>query len=63
VDQVEQFFEAGLDVPENVKTPIMYLLTPGIETYAAYATCLLLFGLLFLSVKNRKMAAKSQRSF
>jgi type II secretory pathway predicted ATPase ExeA len=63
VDQVDQFFEAGLDVPENVKTPIMYLLTPGIETYAAYATCLLLFGLLFLSVKNRKMAAKSQRAF
>jgi general secretion pathway protein A len=63
VDQVEQFFEAGLNVPENVKTPIMYLLTPGIETYAAYATCLLLFGLLFLSVKNRKMAAKSQRAF
>jgi general secretion pathway protein A len=63
VNQGDQFFEAGSNVPENVKTPTMYLLTPGIETYAAYATCLLLFGLLFLSVKNRKIAAKSQRAF
>ena len=33
------------------------MITPGIETYAAYAICLLLFCLLVLSVRNRKMAA------
>ena len=37
----------------------MHLLTPGIETNAAYGTCLLLFGLLVLSVRNRKMANRS----
>src|SRR4029077_11462195 len=37
--------------------PTMNLITPGIETYAAYAICLLLFSLLVLSVRNRKMAA------
>jgi general secretion pathway protein A len=37
--------------------PSMYIITPGIETYAAYAICLLLFSLLVLSVRNRKMAA------
>jgi general secretion pathway protein A len=40
----------------------MFLLTPGIETYAAYALCVILFGVLVLSVRNRKMASKSQRS-
>jgi type II secretory pathway predicted ATPase ExeA len=41
----------------------MYLITPGIETYASYAICLLLIGLSFLSVGRRKLAAKSQSSF
>jgi general secretion pathway protein A len=41
----------------------MYLITPGTETYAAYAICLLLFGLLFLSVRRRKIAAKTQSAF
>jgi general secretion pathway protein A len=41
----------------------MYWLTPGFETYAAYGTCILLFGVLVLSVRSRKMAARSQRTF
>ena len=36
----------------------MNWLTPGIETNVAYGTCMLLFGLLVLSVRNRKMAAR-----
>jgi general secretion pathway protein A len=41
---------------------MMYSLTPGIETYAAYATCMILFGLLVLSVRFRKMAARTSPS-
>jgi len=41
----------------------MHWLTPGIETYAAYGTCMLLFGVLVLSVRHRKMAARSQNTF
>jgi len=41
----------------------MHLLTPGIETNAAYGTCLLLFGLLVLSVKNRKAADRTPQTF
>ena len=40
----------------------MTWLTPGIETNVAYATCMLLFGLLVLSVRNRKMASRSSYS-
>src|SRR4029077_18147963 len=41
----------------------MYWLTPGIETYAAYGTCLLLFGLLVLSVSRRRVTERSQVAF
>src|SRR5271167_4997098 len=53
--------EAGRQSPkqlltdsEDHKTTTMHWLTPGIETYAAYGTCLLLLGMLVLSVRNRK---------
>jgi general secretion pathway protein A len=41
----------------------MYLLMSGIETNVAYGTCMLLFALLVLSVRNRKMAARSSHTF
>ena len=41
----------------------MQWITPGIETNIAYGTCTLLFGLLVLSVRNRKMATKPQYTF
>ena len=37
----------------------MNWLTPAVETNLAYAACVLLFGLLVLAVRNRKMATKS----
>jgi type II secretory pathway predicted ATPase ExeA len=37
----------------------MSWLTPTVETNVAYAACVLLFGLLVLSVRNRKMATRS----
>src|ERR1700674_1807298 len=37
----------------------MSWLTPAVETNVAYAACVLLFGLLVLSVRNRKMATRS----
>jgi general secretion pathway protein A len=37
----------------------MHWIAPGIETNVAYGTCMLLFGLLVLSVRNRKMANRS----
>ena len=40
----------------------MNWLTPAIETNFAYAACMLLFGLLVLSVRNRKMATRSSYS-
>jgi type II secretory pathway predicted ATPase ExeA len=40
----------------------MSWLTPTVETNVAYAACVLLFGLLVLSVRNRKMAAKSHHT-
>src|SRR5216683_93098 len=40
----------------------MYWLTSGIETNVAYGTCTLLFGLLFLTVRNRKLATGIQYS-
>src|ERR1700693_6132000 len=36
----------------------MNWLTPAIETNFAYAACMILFGLLVLSVRNRKRAAR-----
>jgi general secretion pathway protein A len=39
----------------------MHWIAPGIETNVAYGTCMLLFGLLVLSVRNRKMANRSAR--
>ena len=36
----------------------MHLIAPGIATNVAYGTCMLLFGLLILSVRNRKAAAR-----
>ncbi len=41
----------------------MHLLTHGIETNVAYGTCILLFGMLVLSVRNRKAAARSPYTF
>ena len=40
----------------------MTWLTPAIATNVAYAACMLLFGLLVLSVRNRKMASRSSYS-
>ena len=41
----------------------MHWLTPGIETNVAYGTCILLFGLLVLSVRNRKMTSRIPYTF
>ena len=41
----------------------LYWLTPGIETNVAYGVCILLFGLLILSVRNRRMATRTPYSF
>ncbi len=41
----------------------MYWLTPGIETNVAFGTCMFLFGLLVLSVRNRKMATRIPYTF
>jgi len=41
----------------------MHWINPGIETNVAYGTCLVLFGLLVLSVRNRKIAARSAYTF
>ncbi len=41
----------------------MNWIAPGIETNIAYGTCLLLFGLLVLSVRNRKMATRIPYTF
>jgi type II secretory pathway predicted ATPase ExeA len=41
----------------------MYWLTSGIETNVAYGTCMLLFGLLVLSVRNRKMVTRVPYTF
>ena len=40
----------------------MTWLTPAMATNVAYAACMLLFGLLVLSVRNRKMASRSSYS-
>jgi general secretion pathway protein A len=40
-----------------------WMLTPGIETNVAYGLCMLLFGLLVLSVRNRKLATRAPYSF
>src|ERR1700693_1917757 len=37
----------------------MHWIAPGIETNVAYGTCMLLFGLLVLSVRKRRMANRS----
>src|SRR4029077_18092602 len=37
----------------------MHWIAAGIETNVAYGTCMLLFGLLVLSVRHRKMANRS----
>ena len=41
----------------------MHLIAPGIATNVAYGTCMLLFGLLILSVRNRKAAARIPYTF
>jgi general secretion pathway protein A len=41
----------------------MNWIAPGIETNVAYGTCMLLFGLLVLSVRNRKMATRIPYTF
>src|SRR5579863_9283564 len=41
----------------------MYWLTPGIETNAAYGTCLFLFVLLVLLVRKRKMMERTPYTF
>ncbi len=41
----------------------MHLIAPGIATNVAYGTCMLLFGLLVLSVRNRKAAARIPYTF
>src|SRR5579864_4462793 len=41
----------------------MNWIVPGIETNLAYGTCMLLFGLLFLSVRNRKMTTTIPYTF
>src|ERR1700674_4991365 len=37
----------------------MHWIAPGIETNVAYGTCMLLFGLLVLSIRNRRMANRT----
>jgi type II secretory pathway predicted ATPase ExeA len=44
-------------------TPTMDWLTPAVATNVAYAACIILFGMLVLSVRNRKMASKVPYSF
>ncbi len=39
------------------------MITPGLATDVAYATCMLLFGLLVLSVRSRKMATRIPYTF
>lgn len=40
----------------------MHWLTPAVETNVAYVVCVVLFGLLVVSVRNRKMAARATYS-
>jgi general secretion pathway protein A len=46
-----------------LKRQIMHWLTTGMETSIGYGSCMLLFGLLLLSVRNRKMENKVSRTF
>jgi type II secretory pathway predicted ATPase ExeA len=46
-----------------LKRQIMQWLTTGMETNIAYGSCMLLFGLLVLSVRNRKMENKVSHTF
>ncbi len=48
---------------KDQKKPNMHWLTTGIETNAAYGTCILLFGLLVLSVRHRKNADRIPSTF
>ena len=55
--------DANLKLPlKDWQTPNMHWLTPAVETNVAYVACVVLFGLLVLSVRNRKMAARSTYS-
>src|SRR5580700_5941602 len=58
-------FEMACSDWQDLKRPTMNwnMITPGIATYVAYATCMLLFGLLVLSVRSRKMATRIPYTF
>jgi type II secretory pathway predicted ATPase ExeA len=58
VDRSTNVFRIGIYGRKDLARQTMQWLTIGMESNIAYGSCTLLFGLLVLSVRQRKMAAK-----
>ena len=63
IDRGGQFSELALHISEVSKRPTMHWLTPGIETGFAFGTSAILFGLLVLLLRNRRMMSRAPYTF
>ncbi|HEX3376267.1 MAG TPA: hypothetical protein VHS29_05365, partial [Candidatus Acidoferrales bacterium] len=55
---ITQVLRIEISGRKQLKRQTMHWLNTGMETNIAYGSCMLLFGLLVISVRNRKMEAK-----